>query len=105
MAEEEAEAKRPTGPVTVKLRTPITIGNSSTISEITFRPAKGKDFRGLKFSKEYAFDALLDLAGRLSGQTRQVIDELAGEDLEEVMEIVGGFMPGSRKTGTEPSPS
>lgn len=88
-------------PITLKLRKPIQFGQE-TIAELTFRPSKAKDFRGVKADRAYPFDFALELAGRLSGQTRGIIDELSGDDLEEVIEIVNGFTPGGQPTGGEP---
>lgn len=89
---------------TVKLRTRIELG-SQTFTELTFRPLTAKDLRHLPIIAGLEMDALLALAGRLSGQSEPVIDLLSGEDLEEVIEIVKGFMPGGRRTGATPSPS
>lgn len=91
-------------PVTMKLKRPITQG-SQVIEELTFRPATAKDFRHLPTVTGFEMDTLLTLAGRLSGQTDPVIDKLEGDDLEEVIALVSGFMPGSRRTGSAPSAS
>jgi hypothetical protein len=93
-----------TEPVTLKLRKPITLG-SQTITELTFRPIKGKDLRRLKEPAERAMAMTLELAGLLSGQTTQVIDEIEGEDLQEVLRVVSGFFGATPGTGTEPSQS
>lgn len=87
------------GPVTVKLKEPIAFG-TETITELSIRKPKAKDFRGLPMQP--AFGDLLDLAGRLSGQPRPVIDDLGAEDVMEVLNVVGNFMPGGRGTGTTP---
>lgn len=89
-------------PVTVKLRTPIALGEER-IESLTFRPPTGKDLRRLPEGGD--MDVTLALAARLSGQTDIVIDRLQGEDLWEVLQVVGGFTPGGRATGKEPSPS
>lgn len=94
-----------TDPVTVKLRAPIQLGREQLIEELTFRAPTGKDFRRLPTVPGYEMDTILALAARLSGQTDLVIDKLSGEDLEEVVALVAGFMPGSRPTGRSPSPS
>lgn len=91
-------------PVTVKLKHPIALG-SQTIEELTFRPVTGKDMRRLPMIDGLEMDAILTLAGRLSGQSDPVIDKLTGEDLEEVISLVSGFMPGSRVGGPTPSRS
>jgi hypothetical protein len=92
------------GPVTVKLRKPIQFG-SQVIEELTFRPVTAKDLRRLPVLDGFSMDTVLVLAGRLSGQADPVIDKLTGSDLEEVIDLVSGFMPRSRKGGNEPSDS
>lgn len=89
-----------TAPVTVKLREPITFG-TQVIDELVIRKPKGKDFRQLPM--EPGMGDILDLAGRLSGQPKPIIDELGAEDLLEVMNVVGGFLPGGPGTGDGPS--
>lgn len=72
-------------PVTIKLRKPVVLG-SETITEVTVRPATGKDFRGLPEK-----DRGLKLAGRLTGQSDAFIDKLESRDLKEVMAVVQDF--------------
>lgn len=91
-------------PVTVKLKAPIQFG-SQVIEELVFRVPTGKDFRRLPIINSLELDTVFVLAGRLSGQPDAVIDKLTGDDLEEVIALVSGFMPGSRLTGGTPSPS
>jgi hypothetical protein len=83
----------------VKLREPIQFG-TQLVDEIAFRKPKAKDFRRLPMDMK--FGDLLDFAGALSAQPKAVMDELGVEDLAEVMNIVGGFVPGGRETGTAP---
>jgi hypothetical protein len=90
-----------TGPVTIKLREPIQFG-TQLVDELTLRKPKGKDFRRLPMDMKMG--DLLDFAGVLANQPKAVIDELGVEDLAEVMNVVGGFIPGGRGIGTEPSP-
>ena len=87
--------------VTVKLREPIPFG-SETITELTLRKPKAKDFRRMPMSP--GIGDLLDLAGQLSAQPKAVIDELGPEDMQEVLERVGDFFPSGRGTGPTPSP-
>lgn len=91
-------------PVTVKLKTPIQFG-SQLIEELSFRAPTGKDFRRLPIVSGLELDTVLVLAGRISGQPDAVIDKLTGDDLEEVISLVSGFMPGSQQTGKTPLPS
>jgi len=91
-------------PVKVKLRHPIVFG-SETIEELTFRPATGKDIRRLPMRDGYEIDTILELAARLTDRPDPVIDRLTGEDLEEVISVASGFMPGSRRAGSASSRS
>lgn len=95
-AQEPAQAD----PNTVQLAYPITWG-SETITALTFRRPKGKDFRSLP-AEGILMGHILDLAARLCGKPGAVMDELDGEDLEAVMELVGGFMPGGSVAGKKP---
>jgi hypothetical protein len=89
------------GRTTVKLKEPIRFGEQ-VVDELALRKPKAKDFRS--FPENPTMGDVLDLVGRLSGQPKQVIDELGVEDLAEVSKLVEGFIPGGRATGTEPSP-
>lgn len=80
----------------VKLREPIQFG-SETITELTLRKPKAKDFRNMP--AEPNVGDLLNLAGRLSGQPPSVIDELGVDDMLEVLGIVEVFIAGGRATG------
>ncbi len=91
-------------PVTIKLRQPIEFGKE-TIDEIVLRPPVGKDFRDLPMRDGYLLDTLLVMAERLSGRPSSVIDRLGGDDLMEVLDVAGGFMPGGATTGRSGSPS
>ena len=84
----------------VKLRHPITVGTETT-QELSFRPIKGKDMRRIKTPAAQSLAMTLELAGYLSGQPTHVIDELQGDDLTEVMQVVTGFLGGSPATGDE----
>ena len=86
----------------IVLRKPIKFGEE-TITELELRDPKAKDFR--KFPMQPAIGDVLDLAGHLAGQPKQVIDELGVQDMAEVFEIVGAFFPSGLETGTESSPS
>ncbi len=89
-------------PITIELRKPIRFG-VGMVTSLTFRPCKAKDLRKLQSDKP--MQMIIDLAGYLSGQPKEVIDELEGDDLAEAIKIVSGFIPGSPATGSEPSPS
>ena len=87
-------------PVTIELEHPIEFG-SKTIAELTFRPIKAKDLRRVKAPDHRRIEMTLELAGYLSGQPTQVIDELEGNDLMKVLDLVADFLSGSPATGVE----
>lgn len=87
--------------VTVQLKEPIAFG-SELVTVFVIRRPKAKDFRRLPAAP--AFGDILDMAGQLAGQPKAVVDELGVEDLQEVIRIVGDFMPAGRETGGTPSP-
>ena len=70
-------------PIVLTLKEPITFG-SETLYELSLMPLKAKHLRGLP--AELDMDALLILAGRLTGQPPKVIDELSMMDLQALME-------------------
>lgn len=80
----------------LKLSEPVQFG-SELISELTVRKPKAKDIRRLPQTPTTG--DLLDLAGRLCGQTPAMIDELGITDTLELLEIVGNFMEPGQKTG------
>ena len=57
----------------------------------------------MKIVEGYSLDTILTLAGKLAGVPTQVIDELTGTDLANVISLVSGFMPGSPSTGENAS--
>jgi hypothetical protein len=87
-------------PRTVALRTPIQWG-AATIVELRFRPPKAKDLRRLPMIEGFELDTILILAGRLSGSVEQVIDKLEGDDLKEVIDVVGGFLRRFQPAGSD----
>jgi hypothetical protein len=87
------------GVATYKLKTPVQIAGT-TIAELSFRPARAKDFRRMPANEEkLTIGNFLDLAASLCEQPPAVIDQLEPEDMQGVMEIVAGFFEGSRLTG------
>jgi hypothetical protein len=76
-------------PITITLRKPVTYG-SRTIDKITVRPVKGKHMRALRASDNPMAQTLL-MASKLSGEVSEVIDELEGSDLHDVLEAVNAF--------------
>lgn len=88
-------------PVVVTLKVPVQFG-TETVTEFRLRRPKAKDFR--RMPMEPKLGDLIDLAGSLAGQPKAVVDELDFEDLGKVLEVVGGFVPGGRESGSTASP-
>ena len=88
--------KKPQAPKTMKLTHPIEIG-TETVSELTVRRPKAKDFRRLPANP--AFGDILDMAAKLCDVPASTIDELDPEDLMPLMDMVGDFLPTSLATG------
>lgn len=86
-------------PKVIKLKEPIQFG-SETITELRLRKPKAKDFRPM--GEKRTLGEILDLAGRLCGQPKAVIDELSVEDMWEVSKTIEGFMPAGLEAGSEP---
>ncbi len=84
------------GEKVLKLKEPIQFGSES-ITELTFVKMKAKHLRGLPDKPK--MDDLLNLAGKVCGQTPRVMDELGMEDAMAVLEIVSAFLPSSPQTG------
>ena len=89
--------------VTIRLRHPITFGGR-VVDVLTIRPLKAKDLRRMKDS-DTALQSSLNMAAWLSGEVFQVIDELEGEDLAEVMQVVNDFFLVIHRAGRSPSDS
>lgn len=90
-------------PVTIKLRKPITFG-SRTVEQLTIRPIKAKDLRRLKDSDSDLAKAIA-MACHLTGEITEIIDELQGADLAEVLKVVNDFFHAIHGTGEKPSES
>jgi hypothetical protein len=81
----------------IELKSPIEFGGT-VIGKLSLRPAKAKDLRDISVMKfeELTFGQILDLAGRLAGQPREVMDQLSVEDVGQVMEVMMHFLGGSK---------
>lgn len=89
---------------TLKLRTPIEFG-SQTIEELTFRPGRLEDMKGLSIRAALAIDDVITIACRLSGQPTAVIGKLGAADAGEVIAIATDFYAACLTTGPTPSES
>lgn len=75
------------GKIVYQLKDPIQFG-SEKITELRFKEVRAKYLRGMPLNNPTVGHAL-DVAALLSGQPAAVLDELSGEDLQEVSRIVG----------------
>ncbi len=91
-------------PKTVTLVKPIEFGKS-TITELTFREPVWGDFFELPTDRAPSHRELAGMASLLCGQPPAVLAKLGVDDMNEVLTVVGGFMPAGLGTPTTPSPS
>lgn len=96
-------------PVTIILSKPVSIevktGNgprTKTVVQLTIRPPKGKDLRRVDRTKS-PISVSLDMASWLSGEPTQIIDELEGSDLREVLKVVDDFFSAFQSGGGKSS--
>lgn len=85
-------------PIVRRLRAHGGEEREETITEITIRRLKAKDLRVVEKAAG-KFSQSLALIGALTGLSPQVVDELDGEDVEGIGEVVGDFFPGRLPTG------
>jgi len=97
------DTKSANEPVLIKLRSPIVFG-SKRIEEITVRPIKAKHLRSYKASEE-PMKSTLAMASKLTGELPEVIDELEGDDLRDVLAAVNAFFFAIQATGASSSDS
>jgi hypothetical protein len=81
----------------ITLKHPIPYGET-TLAVLKLRRPKAADFRGLK-GPDKPFDMILDMAARLSDITPAIIDRIDGEDVQRLVEVVGGFLGLGPATG------
>lgn len=77
------------------LTEPVEIAGE-TIKHLEFRRAKAKDFRAMPLSPNMG--DMLDLAGRLCGQTSVVMDQLCPVDFAAAIAIAGENFASGPKT-------
>ena len=74
---------------TFELKDPFTFGTRE-VKELTFKELKAKDMR--TFKPQMAFGDFLDVAGRLTGEPKSVIDLLSARDTMAVIEHLGNSL-------------
>ena len=83
---------------TIVLREPIvrigSDGAEERVEKLEFCRFKARLLRHLTGGS--AYDLVMTLAGKLTGQLPGVIDELGADDAAEVFDYVGPFVPGVR---------
>ena len=78
-------------PVVINLSSPIEFAGKR-YDTITVRPIKAKDLRRCQAKPgDDSLGWVLEMAGYLTGEVDQVIDELEGEDLGAVLAAVSAF--------------
>lgn len=82
-------------PVTIKLSTPVANG-AHHVTELVLRKGTAKILKGLKLparaTDDWSVDLFLKVAARLAGEPDHVIDALAPEDLNQVIEVASDFL-------------
>jgi len=64
-----------------------------SISKLTFRSPKGKDFKKISgASLDLPFAAILDFAATLADVPPSTMDELCAEDVNAVAELIGPYL-------------
>lgn len=84
-------------PITLTLRKPVKHGELM-VTEITIRPIKAKFMRTLDRSAS-PLEQTFSMANKITGQTTQVLDEIEGDDLRDLLKHVNGFLFAIRGTG------
>lgn len=88
-------------PITRRTRVHGEGEKEQVIDEVTVRRLKAKDMKMLdKVNGKFA--QALSMIGALTGLDSTVVDELDGEDVQALSEMVGDFFPGLQGSG-EPS--
>lgn len=101
--------KRPEIAQTLTLANPVTLGTEQ-INELQFVKLKAKHLRGLPpltvnadGKTEMSMDFLLALAVKLCNEHSAAVDELEGQDVFAVLDLVGDFFGGSPQIMKTPS--
>jgi len=83
-------------PVTIELRTHVTLGTGSdttTWTKLEFSPLRARHLRGLPTGENnMTIGNLLEIAERMAAVPAGVIDELAPEDVAAAMDVVNAFL-------------
>ena len=86
---------------TITLQHPVTLGEDTRelISVIELRRPLGADYRNVP-SASNNYDLCLKFAAQLSGLPDAAFDKMDGvDDVPRIVEMVGGFLTSSPKTG------
>jgi len=90
---------KPKGPQTYKLIHPFVWDeDEGEVTEIEFRRPKGKDLKKIK-QGDYPIEETMKMASRLSDIPAPFFDELDGEDVVGIGELIDTFLPEPQKTG------
>lgn len=85
--------------ITYRLQYPIQWGDDY-VTELEFRRMRLKDMRKLP---DDDMENLAELLSRLTGHPPSLIAEIDMTELDEIKEIIQGFLPKSQRTGKKQS--
>lgn len=90
-------------PHTHKLKAPVRHGQED-IAELTFtRAPVAGDLMGVRMTEMDKTDNIIQVIARLSNVPPVVIKQLGLEDFVACAEVVTGFLPNGRETGSGPA--
>ena len=84
--------------VTILLEDPIKIGEGEPVTELTLKRNKLKHLRNIPDLQNMTTDQLFHLIGRISGQTKEVIDEIDAEDMVAIGAELAKLLPAGLAT-------
>jgi nitrate reductase gamma subunit len=85
-------------PIVLRTRVQGGAEAETTTTEVTVRRMKAKDLRMLD-TVQGKFTQSLAIIAALTGLSAKAVDEMDGEDIEGLGEIIGDFFPGRQETG------
>lgn len=83
--------------VVYTLKYPMQFGDRD-VTELTFNRLKGKHLKKINLMAPSMTD-MLDMASKSAGEPPALFDEMDAEDFVGALEVVGGFLGSSLKTG------
>jgi len=84
--------------ITVPLEDPIPFGKNEVVTELVLKRIKFKHLRNIDNLKTMTTDELGHLIERISGQPKEVIDEIDAEDMILIGEELAKLLPAGLAT-------